>query len=86
MAWDFGLLHILLEYGDPVHNHCCRFPVLVVLEYLLVRIRLHPDRDFPAAGFLLTILLFPFHHHSLVWPAHVSAADFELDVSASFPE
>ena len=79
MVSGFGCLHIHQEYVVHVHNQYCSVLVLVVLEDLLVHVRLRLVYDFP------TVLLVPYHLHSPVWPAHVSAADFVLGVSASFP-
>ena len=88
MVSGFGCLHIHQEYVVLVHNQYCSVPVLVMREGLLihVHIRLLLVRNFPVVGFLLTVLLVPCCHHSLVWPVHVSAADFVLSISASFPE
>ena len=86
MASDFGRLHIHQEFIVLVHQQYYIFPVMVMLEDLLAHVRLHLVRNFPVVEFLLTVLLVPCHHHSLVWPTHISAADFVLDVGASFPE
>ena len=86
MASDFGCLHIHQEFIVLVHQQYYIVPVMVVLEDLLAHVQLHLVRDFPVVEFLLMVLLVPCHHRSLVWPAHVSAADFVLNVDASFPE
>ena len=88
MVSGVGCLHIHQEYVVRVHHQTCSVPVLVMHEGLLghVHVWLLLVHNFLAVGFLPTVLLVPYHHHSLVWPVHVSAADFVLGVSASFPE
>ena len=86
MALDFEYLHIHQGFIVLVHRQYYIVPVAVVLEDLLAHIQLHLVRDFLVVDFLLPVLLVPCHHHSLVWPAHVAAAGFMLDVGTSFPE
>ena len=88
MVSGVGCLHIHQEYVVRVHHQYCSVPVLVMSEGLLIRVhvRLLLVHNFLAVGFLPTVLLVPCHHHSLVWPVHVSAIDFMLSVGASFPE
>ncbi len=86
MALDFEYLHIHQGFIILVHQQYYIVPVAVVLEDLLTHVWLHLVREFLVVEFLLTVLLVPCRLHSLVWPAHVAAADFMLDVGASFPE
>ena len=86
MASDFEYLHIHQGCVIRVHQQYYIVPVAVVLIDLLAHVRLHLVRDFLVVGFRRPVLLVPCHPHSLVWPAHVTAADFVLDIGTSFPE